>query len=328
VHIRILPQRPRRFLAALAISLTPAALGAQSLPILHPSNPVAESRTGLYFQPVVAASPGWRFATALDYASMVEIGFRGTLADTSYLLDAEVLRLNLSATRDLGPRYFVTGEAWVGGAYNGFLDGFLNWYHGLFGIRFPEREDRPRNTYAYFYRDVAGRQYRFGRNNFGLGDVRFGLGRHHASGTQSVLSITLPTSTLGEGFRRGTPSVGLLNTYRATVTPRLVYEGSASTGFTPRHGELARFQNRFFFLGTSGIRWRTTGGLWSFGNLFLHSPYYSGTGAGQLDRWDFTVDFGWMIRGKSGREFRFGMTEDLWPSGPAVDANFRLGMTW
>jgi hypothetical protein len=312
----------------LAIALTPAALGAQSLPILHPSNPAAESRTGLYFQPLVAASRGWRFSTALDYASMVEIGFRGTLADTSYLLDAEILRLNLSTTRNLGTRYFVTGEAWVGGAYNGFLDGFLNWYHGLFGIRFPEREDRPRNTYAYFYRDVAGRQYRFARKGFGIGDVRLGLGRRHSPGTQSVLSITLPTSTLGEGFGRGTPSMSLLNTYRAAVTPRLVYEGSAGAGFTPRHGKLARFENRFFFLGTSGIRWRTTGGLWSFGNLFLHSPYYSDTGAGQLDRWDFTVDFGWMIRGRSGREFRFGMTEDLWPSGPAVDANFRLGMTW
>jgi hypothetical protein len=315
-------------LIGLVAVLAPLRAGAQSLPILHPANPVAESRTGLYFQPFVAPSAGWRVAAALDYASMVEIGFRGTLADTSYLLDAEVLRLNLSATRDLGSRYFVSGEGWVGGSYNGFLDGFLNWYHGLFGIRFPEREERPHDSYSYFYRDTGGRRFQFERKGFGLGDVRLGLGRRHSGKAQSVVSITLPTSTLGDGFARGVPSFSLLNTFRSSVTPRLIYEGSASTGFTPRHGDLSRYQNRFFFLGTSGIRWRTFGGLWSFGNLFLHSPYYDHTGAGQLDRWDFTVDFGWMIRGKSGREFRFGMTEDLWPSGPAVDANFRLGMTW
>jgi hypothetical protein len=274
------------------------------------------------------SGPGWRLAAGLDYSSMVEIGFRGTLADTSYLLDAEVLRLNLIASRDLGSRYFVTGEAWLGGSYNGFLDGFLNWYHGLFGIRFPEREDRPRNTYGYFYRDGDGRRVQFERAGFGIGDLRLGLGRRLGPDAQSMVSVTLPTSTLGAGFGRGAPSVSLLNTLRAAVTPRLVYEGSASAGFTPRHGELSRFQTRLFFLGTSGIRWRTVGGLWSFGNLFLHSPYYQGTGARQLDRWDLTVDFGWMIRGKRGREFRFGMTEDLWPSGPAVDANFRLGMTW
>jgi hypothetical protein len=317
-----------RILVGLAVGLTPTRAWAQSLPILHPASPAAESRTGLYFQPLVAPSAGWKVAAALDYASMVEIGFRGTLADTSYLLDAEVLRLNLSATRDLGSRYFLSGEGWVGGSYNGFLDGFLNWYHGLFGIRFPEREERPHDTYAYFYRDTGGRRFHFDRKGLGLGDVRLGLGRRHSEKIQSVVSITLPTSTLGDGFGRGVPSFSLLNTFRSTVTPRLIYEGSASTGFTPRHGDLARYQNRLFFLGTSGIRWRTIGGLWSFGNLFLHSPYYDNTGARQLDGWDFTVDFGWMIRGKSGREFRFGMTEDLWPSGPAVDANFRLGMTW
>jgi len=303
-------------------------LQGQSLPPLHPSNPAAESRTGLYFQPIVPPSPGWKVATGLDYASMVEIGFRGSLADTSYLLDAEVLRLNLQVSHDLSRQYFVNGEAWVGGAYNGFLDGFLEWYHGVFGIRFPEREGRPRNRFGYFYRDLNDRRFEFGRKGLGLGDMRLGIGRRHSAGTQSVLSVTLPTSTLGAGFARGTPSFSLLNTVRANATPRLVYEGSASLGYTPTHGDLAGFQNQVFFLGTSGFRWRTFGGLWSFANLFLHSPYYSGTGARQLDRWDFTVDFGWMIRGKSGREFRFGMTEDLWPSGPAVDADFRLGFSW
>lgn len=312
----------------LLAGLASAEVAAQSLPLLHPLNPAAESRTGLYFQPYVAPAPGWKVATALDYASMVEIGFGGSLADTAYLLDAEVLRLNLNVTRDLSPRYFVSGEAWVGGSYNGYLDGFLEWYHGIFGIRFPEREDRPRNSYAYFYRDRDGRRFAFGRKGFGLGDIRLGIGRRHGTGVQSVLSVTLPTSSLGEGFARGTPSFSLLNTVRANATPRLIYEGSAGLGYTPTHGDLARFQNQAFFLGTSGFRWRTFGGLWSFANLFLHSPYYSDTGARQLDGWDFTIDFGWMIRGKSGREFRFGMTEDLWPGGPAVDAGFRLGMTW
>jgi hypothetical protein len=81
-------------------------------------------------------------------------------------------------------------------------------------------------------------------------------------------------------------------------------------------------------LGTAGFRWRTIGQVWSFGNLYLHSPYYSGTQAGQLDNWELTVDFGWIVRSRSGREFRFGMTEDLRPGGPAIDTNFRLGVNW
>jgi hypothetical protein len=303
-------------------------LGAQSLPLLHPSNPIAEARSGLYFQPLVPSSNGWRVATGIDYASMVELNFRQSLADTAYLLDAEVLRLNLSASRDLGARTFVAGELYFGGSYDGFLDGFLDWYHGLFGIHIPERENRPRNRYAYEYEFPSSRFVRFSRRGAYLGDVRVGIGLRLGNTAQSVLSLTLPTSTAGDGYARGTASLSLLNTYRAALTPRLVYEGSINAGITPAHGALRDLQKSTFALVTSGMRWRTVGALWSFGNLYLHTPYYQGTGATQMDRWDLTVDFGWIMRGRSGHEFRFGMTEDLWPSGPAVDANFRVGYSW
>lgn len=315
-------------LPILVLSAAPSILPGQTLPVLHPINPVAESRSGLYFQPVVLPGPGWRVATGIDYASMAEIGFYSSFADSAYLLDAEVLRLNLSVTRDLSPRYFVSGELWAGGSYDGFLDGFLTWYHGIFGIRYPERDNRPKNSFGYFYRTTDGTTYRFKPKGFGLGDARFGIGRRLGTSGQTLLSVTLPTSTMGDGFARGVPSFSLLNTYRTYATRRLIYEGSASIGYTPTHGPLSDYQNQVFVQGTSGFRWRTFGGFWSFANVFLHSPYYSGTNARQLDRWDLTVDFGWMIRGKSGREFRFGMTEDLWPSGPAVDADFRLGFSW
>jgi Protein of unknown function (DUF3187) len=315
--------------AAGLLLVSGGAATAQSLPLLHPLNPAAEARSGLYFQPYLAPSPHWRVALGVDYASMVELNFRFSLADTAYVLDAETLRLNLSVSRDLGPRTFVTAEAWLGGSYNGFLDGFLNWYHGLFGIHYPERDGRPRNRFDYAYKFPDNRQLRFARHDAYLGDLRFGIGRRNDERSQSVLSLTLPASTAGPGYDRGTISLNLLNTFRVPVTSRLVYEGSANMGYTPKHGELRSMQNQLFVLGTSGIRWRTFGGLWSFGNLYLHSPYYdSSAQAGQLDRWEFTVDFGWIIRGKSGHEFRFGMTEDLQPGGPAIDADFRLGYIW
>jgi hypothetical protein len=325
------PKGLRAVTAALVVApqlLGSSLISAQSLPLLHSINPVAEARSGLYFQPLVLPGRGWRVSVGVDYASMLELNFRRTLTDTSYLLDAEVLRLNLSATRGLGSRDFMTAEAFFGGSYDGFLDNFLNWYHGLLGIRYPEREDRPRNSYAYQYRFRNNRLERFSRHGGYLGDVRIGIGHRYDDRSQSVLSLTLPTNTAGDGYVRGTVSFSLLNTLRAPITRRLVYEGSLNTGFTPRHGPLTGIQRRLFVLGTSGIRWRTFGRLWTFGNLYLHSPYYQNTDASQLDRWDLTVDFGWIIRSKGGREFRFGMAEDPWPSGPAVDANFRLGVTF
>jgi hypothetical protein len=322
-----LADRRLPLVAALAL-LAPNTLVAQSLPVLHSANPVAESRSGLYFQPQVAPRQGWNIALGADYSSMIELNFRGNVLDTAYMVDAEALRLNLNVSRDLDPKTFVLGEAWVGGTYDGALDGFLEWYHGIFGIRYPERDNRARNRYAYFYEFPGGDTIRFARKGFGLGDVRLGVGRRLGEKFQSVLSVTLPTSTLGDGFGRKTISVSLLNTVRTQVTPRLIYEGSLNAGYTPRHGVLEPIQNQLFVLGTSGFRWRTFGGLWSFANLYLHSPYYHDAQAKQLEGTDFTVDFGWMIRGKSGAEFRFGMTEDLMPGGPGIDATFRLGYSF
>ncbi len=322
---------PHGLIAAVAALLhLGAATGAsaQSLPLLHPLNPVAEARSGLYFQPYVPTGSGWHAALGVDYASMVELAFRFSLADTSYLLDAEVLRLNLSASRNIDDRYFLLGEIPVGGTYAGFLDGFFNWYHGVLGIPDPGREGRPDNTFGYQYQSPSGGVTRFRARSAYLGDLRVGIGRRHGERAQSVLSVSLPTSTAGAGSARGVPSVSLLNTFRVPGSERFIYEGSVSAGYTPRHGALASLQQRLFFLGTSGIRFRTIGRLWSFGNVYVHSPYMSATGAPELDRWEVTIDFGWMIRSRGGREFRFGMTEDLAPGGPAVDANFRVGYSW
>ena len=307
----------------------PDQLAAQSLPLIHSINPVAEARSGLYFQPLLPPSPHWRFAAAVDYASLIELNLGFTAADTAYLLDAEVYRLNLSGVHDLSPRTFVSGELSLAGATAGALDGFLNWYHGLFGIVYPEREARGLNRFGYRYQFPGGRTVRFEPRGIRLGDARLGLGVRHGTRAQTVLSVTLPTATGGDGYARGVPSVSLLNTLRMPVAPRLVYEGSLNLGYTPRHGVLSGVQRRAFVLVTSGIRWRTVGRLWSFGNLYWHSPYYEPEAqAGQLDHSELTVDFGWIIRSRSVREFRFGMAEDLQPGGPAVDANFRIGYAW
>lgn len=320
--------RHGRLSLALILGALAGPAAAQSLPAHHSINPAAEARSGLYFQPYVPAAPGWRFQAGLDYASMVEFGLGRSLTDTTYLLDAEVLRLNLAASRDLGSRGFVLGEIFVGGSYDGFLDGFLDWYHGIFGISYPERDARTYGEFGYRYQFTDGRTVRFRPRSSYLGDVRLGLGLRHGGRAQSVISLTLPTNTAGEGYARGAASVSVLNTFQAPVHPRLVLEGSMNAGYTPRTGALRAVQSRLFFLGTAGGQWRTVGRLWSFANLYLHSPYYTRAEVAQLDRWDLTIDFGWIIRSKGGREFRFGMTEDLWPGGPAVDANFRVGFTF
>jgi hypothetical protein len=316
---------PRRLLLVLLL-VAPGSLGAQGLPPLAPINPVASSRTGLGFEPYRDPAPGrWVVAFGLDYATTIEYN---ELSRATYFLDSEQLRLDLRARRDVGRRVFVLAEAEIRGAYAGFLDGFLEWYHGLLGLEIPERERRPRDEFLYAVAPPGGELISPEPSDLFLGDTRVGAGVRWTPQLQSVAALTLPTSTGPEGYGRGVVSLNLLNTFRAMLTPRLVYEGSLSAGYTAAHGRLAGLQRETMVAASSGLRL----GLWGrhalYGNLFYHSPYYEGTTLPGLDRRELSFDFGWMLGTSGAPEWRIGMTEDLEPGGPAIDLVFRLGASF
>ena len=309
-------------LLASAVSL-PAA--AQSLPSYAPLSPVAAGRSGLTTQPWVTPGKQWQFSLLTDYGSLIEYVEPG---DVSYLLDAEVLRVQLGVTRRLGGKGFLLADASFNGAYHGFLDGFLDWYHDVIGVQLAGREQRPRNAFAYEIQLAGDRGYQYARTSGFLGDLRLGGGLRHSRHWQSALSVTLPTGKGPSGYRRGTLSLNGTTLLRSEFLERFVYEGSLSLGYTPTYGELSDLQRKTFVMVTQGIRGRVSGVLHAYGNLSYHSPYYRGTGMRALDRRELTIDVGGMLRFPRGPEWLFGLTEDLEPSGPAVDVVFRLGARW
>lgn len=321
------PHSTLAHLVAFALLLSvPRAGRGQGLPSVAPLNPIAISRTGLYFQPYRDPEPGrWIGTVALDYASVIEYN---RLPSADYVLDSELLRVSFGLARDLGDRAFLDLAASVGGAYAGFLDGFLDWYHGALGIRVRERERRPKDQFRYAITLPDGTAVTRSRSDLFLQDLRFGLGVRHNSMLQSVVSLTLPTSTGPAGYGRGVPSFGLLNTMRARLNPRLVYEGSFAVGFTPSHGGLPDNQRETFVAVTSGLRIRVWSRQAVYANLFYHSPYYHDTTLPALDRRELSLDFGWILQTHRGGEWRIGMTEDLEPGGPGVDLVLRLGRTF
>jgi uncharacterized protein DUF3187 len=320
--LRCFPQ-----LAVLALALIAARPGwAQGLPELAPINPVSGSRSGLYFQPFREPRPGrWTTAIALDYASVIEYN---QLTQADYVLDSEVMRFGLELARDLSQYTFLTVGASLGGAYPGFMDGFLDWYHGMLGIRISEREHRPRDQFLYTITLADGTEVRRDRSNLFFQDMRVGLGIRYRPGLQSVISLTLPTSTGPAGYGRGVVSLGLLNTFRAPLNPRLVYEGSFGVGFTPTHGNLQRSQREAFASASSGLRARVLGRQSIYANLFYHSPYYHDSTLPALDLRELSLDFGWILQTHRDVEWRVGMTEDLEPGGPGVDLVLRFGRSF
>jgi hypothetical protein len=305
----------------------PAGGAAQGLPQFAPMNPMGSSRSGLYFQPYLDPAPGrWVADLAVDYASVIEYN---RLPPADYVLDSELLRITLGVRRDLGSRGFLTLGAGLAGAYAGFLDGFLDWYHGTLGIEVTERERRPRDRFLYTVTLPDGANVSRLRSDLFLEDMRVGIGLRHNSRFQSMVSLTLPTSTGPDGFGRGVPSLALTNTLRTLLkNPRFMYEGSLGLGYTPSHGGLPQGQRELFLAATSGLRFKIWGRQSLYANLFYHSPYYRNTSLPALDRKDLSLDFGWILTAGNGEEWRVGLTEDVEPGGPGVDLVLRLGRSF
>lgn len=304
---------------------TPVA--AQGLPPYASMNPMVVSRTGLATQPYVATGSTWRITALVDYASPIEYSAPPRSA-TAYLLDAELLRADVTVTRELGKKAFLLGQASMNGAYNGFLDGFIDWYHDLFRFPTGARKIRPRNQFGDSLSIPGGPHSVRSRPGAYFGDIRLGAGFRHSSHWQTLVSATLPTNTGPEGFRRGTVSINVVTTLRSDFGGRFTYEGTLGAGITPSHGDLREFQHTTFLMVSQGLRARVAGPLHLYSNLIYHSALYRDTGTTELDARELTIDLGGFFKFRKGPEWIVGLTEDLEPSGPAIDVSFRLGARW
>lgn len=306
-------------------ALLARTLGAQGLPAHEPLNPVSSARSGLLAEPYRAFDPRarWRPAITLEYGNAIESDTHGT---SSYLLDGEVMRASLVLSRDLDPRSFVEIRLTAGGTYAGFADGFFEWYHRVIHYRQPERAARPRNQFAFHFALPDGTTLDRRPVSLALGDARVTLGHRFGASLQSAVSLTLPAATAGQG--RGVPSLGVIHTVHRELSSRVFYEGTFGLGFTPRHGDLSPWQRTRFASASTGFGFRLWGGQSVYGSFFWHSPYYEGTGLRSLDRHELTADFGWLARGRNGRDWHVGFTEDLGPGDAGIDLILSVGRTF
>src|ERR1043166_1735182 len=170
-----MPRRARRatLLVWLAAAVTPG-LAAQGLPPYASMNPMVFSRTGLATQPYAMPGRRWHLTAVLDYASPVEFASNPAVF---FLMDAELLRLELTATRDFRKNAFLLVQVSYNGAYDGSLDGFLQWYHDLVGLQVEARRIRPRNKFGYELDLADGRHFTYTHSAGYLGGLRLGAGR-------------------------------------------------------------------------------------------------------------------------------------------------------
>lgn len=314
------------FLFLVACSVFVSPLMAQDIPPYVPVNPVLQSRSALYAQPHVGRVEGWKVRTVTDYTNAVETTKSPDGRD--YVLDAELLQLDLWLTRDVSPTVFVIGSVALRNGQAGYLDGFLNWYHDIIGLRVPARNQRTENRFTWEF-ELDGETIVRERAAF-IGDARLGAGVRLGERIQAIATVVLPTATTGEdGWSRKTVGTSLAVSARAVETARLALDLGASVGYTPTYGDLARYQRSVFGGGMVAGRWRFAGRQAVFATLWGQTPNWGDTGFATMDRAEVTLDFGALLQVGGGfPELQLGLTEDLLPRGPAVDIGFKIGARW
>ncbi len=326
-------------LAAAALTVVPSSLRAQEAgsddgrdrerrpvpapPLHEPLNPAVVARSGLQHLPVEPRTPRWSFATMVEYGSVVE---RNLVWPDLYLYDAELLRAQVVARRDLGDRAFVRLQGGVTGAYDGFADAFFEGYHQLIQWVMPERDTRPRNRYgARLTLSDPDVDLRAERHVLLPTDVRATVGVRLGGAQQTALSVTAPVAPSRSVFARRVPSVSVTHTARATL-PRLTLEGSLGAGYTPRTGPLADVQRTVTTMATAGAGIALARNHSLYATLFYHSAPYDGTGFLELDDYEVSADFGYAWRSPSGRVWRLGLTEDTRRRDPGIDLVVKMSV--
>src|SRR5262249_16172817 len=116
------------------------------LPPWAPQNPIEANRSVLFAPPLMMPRGDWGMTFNLDYSSAMERSGQGA---RSIPVDAELGRFQVWLTRRIDDRWFAFGQVQIQGAYSGFMDRFINWYHSVLGVRYIAREMRPINRYEY-----------------------------------------------------------------------------------------------------------------------------------------------------------------------------------
>jgi hypothetical protein len=126
----------------LRLPSTPFDANAQWLPAYRPISPIMASRSALGFQPIIAPIPNGTAGFQFDYGNVLE---QQTRPHADIVLDGELMRAEFTLGRSFG-RWFAQGALPLESAQRGKLDGFINWWHGVFGFDEAVREARPKDS--------------------------------------------------------------------------------------------------------------------------------------------------------------------------------------
>ena len=297
----------QRAALTLAAAITLAQPAAGEPLAVRDQNPLIRGAYLPLPAPAAAAEGGWAYAASLEWSNTLNLE---TTAREQLLIDEETAELDLSAARSVGP-WRLRAMLPVITRGGGVLDGFIDAWHGWFGLPRGDRPLRARNLYAIEYSRAGGPALNAPAGS-ALGDLALEGGRRLAGGERGELvawlGLEAPT-----GSRTRLTGDGVLDLAgwldgRARLGPR--WELTARAGLTLAGRGTSLPGERPVRFGSLALDLRLTPALAAIVQLDGHSAVVRGSELHFLGR-AIALTVGGRYRLESGSVFEAGVVEDL-----------------
>lgn len=254
---------------------------------------------------------GGRFAAVVNWGNTEKNEFS---ADDDYTLDAETLELRVHFDHALGRRLALHVELPWRRVSGGSLDGFIDDWHGVFGLPGGSRRRLPEDQLLIQFERGGTTLLRIDESTSGIGDIPVALGYQLRATERSAVSawFTVKAPTGGADDLTGSGAVDVAATLagQSQLHERWQLFGQASVAWLGEGDLLPELQESYAWTLMGGLSWNAWQALDLTAQVEANSRLYDGIDS-ELDGDALVLTLGGSWRTAGGWRCDVGVSEDL-----------------
>jgi len=270
-------------------------------------------------------SGGGRVASVVNWSNTEKDESSG---DGTYTLDAEVFEVRLHVVHAISERFAVHAELPWRQVSEGSLDGFIDDWHGVFGLPGGSRRRLPENELLIEFREGDATLLRFDESASGIGDIPIAIGYQLQATDRTAfatwLTVKAPVGNADDLTGSGAVDIAATLSGQSQLHDRWQLFGQASVAWLGEGDLLPELQESFAWTLMGGLSWNAWRSLDLTAQVEANSRIFDGLHS-EFDGDAFVLTFGGSWRTAGGSRFDVGVSEDL-QAGASPDIAFNLAV--
>ena len=254
---------------------------------------------------------GGRVAGVINWGNTEKEDFS---ADSNYTLDAETFELRLHFDHAFAERFALHAELPWRNVSGGSLDGFIDDWHGVFGLPGGSRRRLPEDQLLIEFERGGATLLSIDESTSGIGDIPLALGYQlyatDSSALSTWLTVKAPTGSADDLTGSGAFDVAATLAGQSQLHERWQLFGQASVAWLGEGDLLPEFQESFAWTLMGGVSWNAWRALNLTAQVEANSRLYDGLDS-EVDGDAVVLTFGGTWRTEGGWRYDVGLSEDL-----------------